>query len=569
MKRKFFIRNFFMIAMPAVLVVSLLGCMSVWMTFDNARKSIQKDEAQAVNRIKSSMEVIFSEADAQSLNYSISPHIMVKLKSLLDNGYMGKEQMDVSYMLKPFLDSNVNSKPFLHSVYIYLNNENGNFFASGVGLANELNYSDVEWIGQAENGVDQKEVWFEDRTISAYLKSSYSVDVLTLYKRIYGSVYTRPIGAIVLNIRKDYLEEMMAGYLVYEGQSIVVTAEDGTVLCRAGAEFPAQECYVASEESSGYGLSYISYVPRAAANQKSQSMMQMVGFFIGMSLLLSMLLAYMVTKRNARNVERVTLLFELAERGEQLPEITGKANDEYSYIIENVVRNYVEKSALQMQLTEKRYELDRMYFSFLQSQLGPHFLFNTLKTIFWKTIGMTGGPNDTSRMIDRLTNLLYYALVRPEKYVKVAEEIKMTGSYLEVQQMRFEYKFHTVWEFDKTVEQCETMRFVLQPLVDNSITHGFEEGNEEGEIRISIWSDEALHFKVTDNGKGFSVERLASVRELLQGTTPPSHRKSLYNLNRRLVLTYGDDAGLQIESTPGVETSVSFSIPISVAELNV
>lgn len=222
MKRKFFIRNFVLIAMPAVLVTVLLGCMAVWMGYSNAVKEIRERQNQTVERIKSNVEVILSEADAQSLNYSVSPYIMVKLKALLENGYMEKENLDIAYMLKPFIDSNVNSKPYLHSVYIYLNNDNGNFFASGLGLANGLNYNDTGWIETVEREDPSKEQWLEERRISAYLKSSYMVDVISLYRRLYGSVYTRPIGTLVLNIRKEYLENLMEGYCSYDGQIIAV-----------------------------------------------------------------------------------------------------------------------------------------------------------------------------------------------------------------------------------------------------------------------------------------------------------------------------------------------------------
>lgn len=563
MKRKFFIRNFVLIAMPAVLVTVLLGCMAVWMGYSNAVKEIRERQNQTVERIKSNVEVILSEADAQSLNYSVSPYIMVKLKALLENGYMEKENLDIAYMLKPFIDSNVNSKPYLHSVYIYLNNDNGNFFASGLGLANGLNYNDTGWIETVEREDPSKEQWLEERRISAYLKSSYMVDVISIYRRLYGSVYTRPIGTLVLNIRKEYLENLMEGYCSYDGQIIAILREDGEVLCQTG-ELPQNDkgFYVAEETSPGYSLVYVSYVPVGAGYQLSWKMLRLAGLFIMLASVLGMILAYLVTRRNARNVERVTSLFRLAEQGEKLPEIEKRPNDEYGYIIENVARNYVEKNYLQMQLAEKKHNLDRMYYSFLQSQLGPHFLFNTLKNIFWKSMAATGGPNDTSRMIDRLTNLLYYALVMPDKYVKVSEEIKMTRSYLEIQQMRFEYDFGTTWECDEQAERERTIKFVLQPLLDNSITHGIAGKGEKGRIEISVQKRNRLYFSVCDNGTGFTKESLERIREELKAETPPAGGSSLYNLNRRLTLTYGEESGLVIDSVSGEGSRVAFSIPL-------
>ncbi len=92
--------------------------------------------------------------------------------------------------------------------------------------------------------------------------------------------------------------------------------------------------------------------------------------------------AFLTARRNAGNVQRVINIFEAAENGEKLPEVSKRVNDEYSYIIQNVVKSFLEKNYLKMQLEEKKYKLDSMYFSFLQSQINPHFLFNTLKNIF-------------------------------------------------------------------------------------------------------------------------------------------------------------------------------------------
>lgn len=572
---KFFIRNFFFSALPIVLVTMILGYMTFWLTFRNAEKILQTNQEQTVARICDGMEVFFSEADAQSLNYSISPYAMVRLRALLEHEYAEKEYMDIAYMIKPFIDSNVNGKEFLQSEYVYLENENHNFFASGIGLANQLNHDDTEWIEKALQQEASVTQWLELRTISAYRKSSYLVDVITLYKRFYGSGYSGPIGVLVLNMSKNYIEQFMAGYLSFENQSILMVDKNGVVLCRAGEVLPDEiwtddvlwqelknTYFIDRQENLEYEVTYLSLVPKSNAKRMVSDLVRIVWIFIFAALFLGMTMAFWLTRRNARSIESVMKLLRLAEQGETLPKMSRKKDDEYSYIMQSVIKNYLEKSTLQMQLTERKHKLDSMYYLFLQSQLSPHFLFNTLENIFWKTMKLTGGPNETSKMMDLLTNLLYYALVRPDKFVNLSEEVKMTMSYLEIQKMRFEDRFVVVWDWKQELEEYQTIKFVLQPLLENSITHGIGQQEKTGNIEIHIREEDGwLKICVKDDGVGMTKEKLAKIEENLMQEEAPVGGIGLYNLNKRLILTYGEKSALAIESRAGEGTRVSFQIP--------
>lgn len=572
MKRKFFIRNFLYGALPAIVVAVLLGTMALYQTIARTREDILKAQTQTLKQMKDNMDVIFSDADAQSLNYSAYPFITGRLKELLQNGYQDMEHVDINHMLKPFLDSFVNTKPYLHSVYLYLDNPSGNFFASGVGLANAANHRDTEWMEQISDPKETRTQWIQTRTTSAYQKSVYSTTVLTLYKRIYYTGHYSPEGTLLLNVKMDYLKKMMKSGLAFEGQSIIITNQD-EILAQVGENYGWTELsgsdrefyYIEEEEIPGYDLKLISMVPQNAVYHNTSGMIELVAAGIFFSLLLGLCTAWLTTSHNARSVRQVISIFETAEKGEPLPEISQRSNDAYSYIMQNVVKSFLERNYLQMQLTEKKYKLDSMYFSFLQSQLNPHFLFNTLKNIFWKTVRLTGGQNDASRMIDLLTMLLHYALVNPDKFVAVSEEIKMTNCYLEIQQLRFNAGISVTWDCDSDAEEERIIKFILQPLVENSISHGLERKQGERQLKIAVKrKKETLFVCVTDNGSGFTAERLAEIREQLAKEEAPVKGVGLYNLNKRLILTYGQEASLQIESEPERETRIYFRIPMQV-----
>ncbi|GHT68475.1 hypothetical protein FACS1894110_16080 [Spirochaetia bacterium] len=572
MKRSFFIHNFILITLPMLLVAALLSIVVIYITIDGSRKTIETINEQTVGRIRESTELMFSEADAQSLNYSISPFVMLRLEDLLQSGYADKEHLDVSNMIKTFLDSNVNSKAFLHSIYIYLGNDQGNFFATSVGVANKLNTGDSEWMDKVRSVPQELKQWLIIRSVEMYPMSNYSTRVITLYKRLYSSDRRNSIGVLVMNIHQDYLVSFYRGYITYPNQSIILLNDDGTVLCKAGALERAETIpvladlqknyFVSREENSAYGVTYLSLIPRNTLGLQSGEMMRMVLSAIILILVMGVLFAYIITRRNTRDVEGIIRLLDSAEKGEELSALR-PSGDMYGYITQNIVKAFLEKNKLDKQLIEEKYLMEAMHFSLLQSQLNPHFLFNTLKNIFWKTVKLTGRPNDASRMIDLLSGLLRYALVNRDRYVTVAEEIENTRKYIEIQQMRFDHVFEVIWQGGEDLGNAKCIKFVLQPLVENSISHGLRD-KKNGRIVISIQAAAGeLLFSVTDNGHGFTPSRLEDVIRLFPEEKSPVENIGLYNLNKRLVLAYGAGAGLSIRSVPETETVIQFSVPLT------
>lgn len=566
MKRRFFLKNFAMMTIPTLLAVLLIGLLSMFLVYDNAKKAVNSANERALSTLRESMELMLSEADAQSLNYSVSPHIMLKLEDLLKNGYVGKEQMDAAYMFKSFVDSSVNCKPFVHSLYIYLNNDNGYFFASTVGLANSHNHYDTEWMERAGQMPVTRRQWIEPRKIRQNDSGRYSTPVVSVYKRLYASDKNAPIGVLVLNIREDYLNSLCRECVAYEQQSIFLMNEQGEVLCQGGAAVDTaaslqKDAFFLSDTNQASGITCVSAIPDSVAREQARPVAILVERMMLAALALGIIAAYFATRRNARAVGAIVNLVDSAEHGEPLPDVKPDS-DIYGYITQSIVKGFLERNALDKQLAEKRYRLEAMYFSFLQSQLNPHFLFNTLKNIFWKTVKLTGGANDASHMIDLLTSVLYYTLVNRERYVKIEEECTHTSKYIEIQRLRFDNTFFVEWNVEKELTECKCIKFLLQPILENSISHGLR-SKADGVIRISITSSGGrIFFSVCDSGAGFTAERLAEIRARLKSEEMPEESMGLYNLNKRLQLAYDAEASLTIESVPGVETAVRFSIPI-------
>jgi two-component system sensor histidine kinase YesM len=477
-----------------------------------------------------------------------------------------------SGIIQTFLDSAVNSKPFLHSIYIFIKTDKENFFASSVGLANRLNFRNATWVEEIQKIPPELSQWLEIRQVGVYANSSYSTTVVTLYKHLYSSGQKKPTGVLAMNIYQDYLVSFYQRYLTYPDQSILLLNDDGNVLCKVGAfdgeRYDAtglaeaeKNQFVSRGKNSAYGITYLSLVPKSTLWLQAEKMMRLVISAVSLVLTLGGALAYLLSRRDVRDLQSIIRLLDSAEKGGNLPAIR-LTRGVYGYITQNIIKNFLEKNQLNRQLIEEKYRLELMQFSLLQSQLNPHFLFNTLKNIFWKTVKLTGQPNDASRMIDLLTGVLHYVLVNGGRFVTMAEEIENTRKFIEIQQMRFDYCFTVSWEITGDLAVTRCIKFILQPLIENSISHGLRD-KRDGKIMIAIrLQKDELSFSVADNGQGFSPGRLREIRELLLQDTSPVEGIGLYNLNKRLVLAYGSSAALTINSTPGVETTVGFTLPV-------
>ena len=236
--------------------------------------------------------------------------------------------------------------------------------------------------------------------------------------------------------------------------------------------------------------------------------------------------------------------------------------DEYSFIIHNILKTFIEQSYLKLQLSEKQYRMQAMQLLALQSQMNPHFLYNTLNAIYWESFSLTQGQNKLTNMVDNLTQILRYSLDGPSQMVALGDEIKNTMAYVRIQQMRFMDKFHIIWSYDENLVDFTIIKLVLQPLIENCIHHGFKEKTSKCIIKVKIYrKDSNLKITIIDNGSGMSSEMLAEIRDNLNAEDEYTDHIGIYNTNRRLKLTYGEEHGLSVRSKSDLGTVVNMTIP--------
>lgn len=197
----------------------------------------------------------------------------------------------------------------------------------------------------------------------------------------------------------------------------------------------------------------------------------------------------------------------------------------------------------------------RMEAAYLQAQIHPHFLFNTLNSI------MALSELDTGKMQQLIYSFATYLRVSFDfmntgELVELSHELELVKAYLYIEKERFENTLTVVWEVEPHLNPL-LPPLTLQPLVENAIKHGIFSRSKGGTLHIRISrQDRAIRFEVRDDGKGMNQQK---IDQLLEPARKGPGGIGIYNTNRRLIQLYGQ--GLSIMSRPNEGTSVSFSIP--------
>lgn len=203
-------------------------------------------------------------------------------------------------------------------------------------------------------------------------------------------------------------------------------------------------------------------------------------------------------------------------------------------------------------LSQKKSEL-----SMLQAQINPHFLYNTLDTIYWISKGE--GAEEGARLIKALSVLFRISLNNGKQLCTVAEEVEFVSNYFTIQSKRYENVVGFTLEVQEELLDCAVVSMVLQPLIENAINHGMRETRRGGRITITIREEQSLLvYRVTDNGIGTDEER---VRRIL-ADEDGNEGFGLRNVNQRLQLHWGVGYGLAFHSRPGEGTAVTVTQPI-------
>ncbi len=332
--------------------------------------------------------------------------------------------------------------------------------------------------------------------------------------------------------------------------------------CRLNSETYTLSRY----DSSVSGWRYLLLSPHTAFRSVLMPSVLFSLLLLTAFLLLCFLLVYVITRKTCRPYELILELLRIPDLSDEertrLYETKYADMDELGMISTLIFRSHNEKTSLQLQVEKQKDLIRSAQRKALQAQINPHFLINTLEGVKWQLLELLPKDSKIPKTVSSLAQLLKANLELNAPMTTIGEEVHQARLYLQIQQDRYKGLFDVEWDVDPSLLSHETIRFTLQPLLENAINHGIKKAGH-GSLFISVRAaEEVIRFVIRDSGAGIGPEELEALRlRLRDSRLTQDSGIGLSNVNTRLMLIFGSEYGLKIESRPGEGTTVTMDIP--------
>ena len=390
------------------------------------------------------------------------------------------------------------------------------------------------------------------------LDMKYSVirDVMKQINDCSGGIYyylTSQDGEMIYHPRGTELNRGL-----FEENSLdAAKYEDGTYEIRSGGQ--NETVIVGSVAYTGWKM--IGVVPESvqAANYKN------FRYYVFATVLVLMVMLLegnqLVSRKISKPIRELDASVKAHEAGGK-PDIYIGGSSEIRHLGHSVQKSYEQIEKLMDEIIRQQNERRKSELDALQSQINPHFLYNTLESITWM---VEAQENEAAvRMISELAKLLRVSLSRGKTIIPIKDELQHSRSYMNIQLARYKERFKTEFRIEEEIENCCIVKLVIQPILENAIYYGVGNMDEDDDGMIIVSGkkkDEDILITIEDNGMGMREEVLENI--LTDNSKVPKHGSGVgvINVHSRIRLMFGEEYGLSIESEPDEGTRVTIRIP--------
>ncbi|WP_159884143.1 cache domain-containing sensor histidine kinase [Paenibacillus puerhi] len=389
----------------------------------------------------------------------------------------------------------------------------------------------------------------------------------------------RDPNLLIIGLNKEKLLDLIRSLLPSPHAQIYLYSDEGKLVTGTGsrgqelrqAEEASAEEFTVRVDSRYYKWSLILVQPKAELYRETKVTRMYTYVIIAVSVILALLISWAVYSGIASPVQRLMKGMKWVGSGNFNIRLENDRSDELGFLTRSFNKMVEEQQYLIENYYEQQLRLAHTELKFLQSQINPHFLYNTLDSIYWTAKNYDA--DEISEMVLNLSSFFRLSLGKGRETFTLEETVTHLHYYIRVQQLRFLDSFTVSYELEEEAKKVPLLKLVLQPLVENAILHGLD-SREDGELLISGRIRHGrLIVAVQDNGKGISPERLSYIRSELgkrseQEAGPLSYlehgAKDLYglrNVKSRIKIWYGPDAELTVESE-GEGTTATILLPL-------
>ncbi|TMV52693.1 sensor histidine kinase [Paenibacillus mesophilus] len=399
---------------------------------------------------------------------------------------------------------------------------------------------------------------------------------------------------LVVTIKKQTLLELIIPLVPSRDAQIFLYAAGGTLVTRTGAsgipewDDEAKDAIIRPSADTGEpllmirakskatGWSIVMAQPVSELNRPATPVRWSTYMIIAISVMLALWISWVVYRSISSPLEKLAYGMRQLGTGNLQIRLASKRRDELGYLIASFNRTVEDQRRLIQGHYEQQLLLSKTELKFLQSQINPHFLYNTLDSIYWSA--KEHHAEEISEMVLHLSKFFRLSLNKGQETFTLGETVHHLHYYIRVQQIRFSEQFSVEYDISDDSRDLRLLKLLLQPLVENAILHGFADLEHAGLLRVaSAVEDAMLVIAVEDNGCGMTADRLWAIREQLarharaeraMSFTESDHGTGrddffgLRNVVARMKLYYGESSELLLDSAEQSGTRVTLRIPL-------
>jgi two-component system sensor histidine kinase YesM len=397
--------------------------------------------------------------------------------------------------------------------------------------------------------------------------SSLQQPIFIYVRAIRSSYYYEPLGVVAIQIPNNAVREMLSPPSSFKNYMFYMVDSGGNVISKPAAPgfneslMSDKDWSKAETELSVEGWKLVAAVPKkdltgTISQIKNFTFLIVIGSLMVITVLLLVIVrSFTIPIKklvNHMNRVRMGLLQPFVFHQHHKDEV-GQLIRGYNQMIEGM--NDLLETTRSMEADKRRLELQT-----LTHQINPHFFYNTLDAIKWKS--EKANVPDIASMVMKLANLLRFSLNNGEEWTTVEREVEHARLYLEIEQLRSQRSFQTFFQVDPGILKLKMIKLVLQPLVENAVKHGVNRLPEgTGKIRLTAKRREQdLVFIIEDNGPGLQRDSPLKPERENKGQ---QHGIGLRNVNKRLQLHFGSTYGVKMDEGRTSGFRVTVSVPVT------
>lgn len=564
-----FLRTFLFITALTVIPFIVLSIMFYSNTLKNIREEITLENSYIFDNSVNIIDRTLMEVD--TLSSSLASNESTQLYTI--NNVSTDSFKTISRLAKtlPIIYR------YIDSIYIYSEPTDTVIMDNNSIPLSDL--SDTDWISAYHTVTSPK------GTIIPRSKNNVYPQLITIIKPIY--VADEKKGAIIMNINAQSIYNSMLYQQYKDGRLFFLVNADNKIIISSELSYfntypdniglntltiesnPKNSVYeingknyvVLSGDSTISDYKYISAYPLELYKHKLSTMkLQIIGILL-LLMIIIFILAYVASVRSYSPLNEIISFLDNSQP--PADSIEEEDKNELMYIINSIQTHINDKTKMAEILEERMKLLRKSQYDMLQTQINPHFLYNTLETINWMAYNMSNSENPVSKSLINLASFFRNTLTSGY-FVSIENEIKYTKEYVNILALRYGDLFDIEWDIDESILSYTIIKICLQPIIENAVYHGIKQKNDKGLIKIKgLCDDNNIILIVSDDGIGIEKDALDELNKTLSETSFTNEKShiGLSNVNQRIKIIFGDSYGIHVESTVGVGTDVYVTIP--------